>query len=144
MRHYPSFRRVFIDTSAYYALADRDERQHQLAQQLFGLLASTHRQLFTSTYIVAETHALLVNRLNSQLARTFVQRLYDSATTIVRIGKREEERGWQIVTSYTDKGFTLTDATSFVVMERLGITYAFTLDDDFSQYGFIQLTPEQL
>lgn len=144
MRPYPSFRRVFIDTSAYYALADRDERQHQLAQQLFGLLASTHRQLFTSTYIVAETHALLVNRLNSQLARTFVQRLYDSATTIVRIGKREEERGWQIVTSYTDKDFTLTDATSFVMMERLGITHAFTLDDDFSQYGFIQLTPEHL
>jgi predicted nucleic acid-binding protein len=42
-----------------------------------------------------------------------------------------------------DKDFTLTDATSFAVMERLGITYAFTFDHPFTQYGFIALTAAQ-
>jgi uncharacterized protein len=42
---------------------------------------------------------------------------------------------------YTDKTFSLTDAISFVVMERLGITTPFTFDDDFRQYGFTPARP---
>ena len=41
---------------------------------------------------------------------------------------------------YDDKNFTLTDATSFAVMERLGMTEGFTFDRNFAQYGFTILT----
>lgn len=37
-----------------------------------------------------------------------------------------------------------TDAISFVVMERLGITRAFTFDRHFEQYGFTVLTPDTI
>ena len=40
---------------------------------------------------------------------------------------------------YRDKDFTLTDATCFAIMERLGIGAAFTFDDDFRQYGVVVL-----
>lgn len=46
-----------------------------------------------------------------------------------------------ILRRYSDKDFTLTDATSFVVMEALGIREAFTFDDHFRQYGFEVLSP---
>ena len=36
---------------------------------------------------------------------------------------------------------TLTDATSFAMMERLGITHAFTADRNCTHYGFAVLTP---
>ena len=36
----------------------------------------------------------------------------------------------------------LTDATSFVVMERLRISSAFTFDRNFAQYGFTPLQPQ--
>ena len=38
---------------------------------------------------------------------------------------------------YQDTDFSLTDATSFIVMERLELKTAITFDDHFSQYGFI-------
>jgi len=37
--------------------------------------------------------------------------------------------------------YTLMDATSFVVMERLGITTAFAFDHHFRQYGFVIMQP---
>ncbi len=48
----------------------------------------------------------------------------------------DEAQAIDIVMRYRDKEFSLTDATSFVVMERLGLTDAFSFDNDFSQYGF--------
>jgi predicted nucleic acid-binding protein len=59
------------------------------------------------------------------------------------VSLRDERRAREIIAQYDDKDFTLTDATSFAVMERLGITYAFTFDHHFTQYGFIALTAAQ-
>ena len=94
--------------------------------------------------MIAETHALMVDRLNRSIALTFMQQLRAGNTTILRVLPADEARAWQIIEAYTDKDFTFTDATSFAVMERLRIQHAFTFDDDFRQYGFTQLTPEFL
>jgi predicted nucleic acid-binding protein len=45
-----------------------------------------------------------------------------------------------IIYQYDDKDFSLTDATSFAVMERLRVPAAFTFDRHFAQYGFTVLT----
>ena len=50
-------------------------------------------------------------------------------------------RGQQIIFQYSDKDFSLTDATSFAVMERLRIGTAFSYDRHFAQYGFALLRP---
>ena len=60
-------------------------------------------------------------------------------TTVVRVSARDEQRARAIIARYTDKDFSLTDATSFAVMERLGISEAFTLDQNFAQYGWTML-----
>jgi len=40
-----------------------------------------------------------------------------------------------LLRKYADKDFSLTDATSFLVMDRLSIVEAFTFDSAFAQYG---------
>ena len=58
------------------------------------------------------------------------------AGTTIRVGRADEERARAILNQYSDKDFSLTDATSFVVMERLGISDAFCFDRNFAQYRF--------
>lgn len=55
---------------------------------------------------------------------------------------RDEQRAQEVLFRYTDKDWSFADATSFVVMERLGMRYAFTFDSDFAQYGFTVLIPD--
>lgn len=133
-------RRVLLDTSGYFALADRRDDHHEEAQAILTTLASVRWQGFTTNYVVAETHALLLNRLNRQIALRFLQQLDRGGTTIVRVNHRDEQRARAIIVRYDDKDFSLTDATSFAVMERLRIGVAFSFDRDFAQYGFQLLT----
>lgn len=60
-------------------------------------------------------------------------------TTLVRVTEEDEEAALNLIARYHDKDFSLTDATSFVVMERLGLRHALSFDDDFRQYGWILL-----
>ena len=42
---------------------------------------------------------------------------------------------------YRDKGWSFTDCTSYVVMERLGIETALAFDDHFRQFGTVTVVP---
>jgi predicted nucleic acid-binding protein len=72
-------------------------------------------------------------------ARVLAEIDNSDALTVIRVSVADEARARQIIHQYQDKDFSLTDATSFAVMERLGITHTFTLDHNFSQYGFVVL-----
>ena len=49
---------------------------------------------------------------------------------------KTESSAIELLKRYYDKSFSLTDATSFIVMERLGIKTAIAFDQHFAQYGF--------
>lgn len=134
--------RVFVDSSAYYAFADRDEHDtHPIALTIRDHMIRERARLFTSNYVVAETHALLLVRLGRDIAARFLQEIDRSTTTIVRVSTADERRARAIILQYTDKAFSLTDATSFAVMERLHIVWAFSFDRNVAQYGLHLLTP---
>jgi len=135
----PPIARCFIDTSAYFALANRRDADHERATSLLHSLAVSRVRLYTTNFILAETHALTLKRLDRSLAASYVRGIYQSAMTVVRVSTADERRAWEIIGRYSDKDFSFTDATSFAVMERLHIQHVFTLDRDFVQYGFISL-----
>ncbi len=134
-------RRVFVDTSALYALADPRDGNHAAASAIINHLADEPSQLFTTNFIVAEIHALVLTRRGRYRALQALEELYRSSTTIVRVSAQDERQAMGILTRYDDKEFSLTDATSFAVMERLRIPHAFTFDHNFAQYGLTVLTP---
>jgi len=65
----------------------------------------------------------------------------EGPTDVVRVEAADEERALEIIRRHEDKDFSLTDATSFAVMSRLGIREAFAFDRHFAQYGFVLLEP---
>ncbi len=134
-RYPPNYRRVFIDTSANYALASPQDINASAARAISDRLKAERWRLFTTNFILAETHALLLARRDRGVALRVLQEITNSSTVIVRVRAADERRAQEILVQYDDKDFTLTDATSFAVMERLGISYAFAFDRDFAQYG---------
>lgn len=57
----------------------------------------------------------------------------------------DEAAARQILGRFASQPFTLTDATSFAVMTRAGLLYAFSFDrEDFHTYGVTCLSRELL
>lgn len=59
-----------------------------------------------------------------------------ASQTVVRVRVRDESRAEEILDQYDDKEFSVTDALSFAVMERLDLRVAFSLDRHFAQFGW--------
>lgn len=132
--------RILVDSSAYFALLDGDDSYHSQALAIQNRLIAEGWRLFTTSFVLAETHALLLNRLSQQIATAFLRDLEQGTTTLVWVTRADVQRAKAIIYQYDDKDFSLTDATSFAVMERLRIPYAFTFDHHFTQYGLTVLT----
>jgi predicted nucleic acid-binding protein len=132
---------VLIDTSAYFALSDVRERDHATALQVVRRVVGERWRTYTTNFVVAEAHALHLTRGSRSVALAFLDRLERSGTEVIRVSAADERRATQIIRQYRDKDFSLTDATSFAVMERVRIGWAFSFDRDFAQYGFPLLGP---
>lgn len=128
-------RRVFVDTSAYYAAVDRQDAGHAMTASTMQRLVQDRHQLVTTNAILFEVHSLLLSRINHRVARRVLTELRASQT-VVRVRGRDETRAVDILGQFDDKDFSFTDATSFAVMERIGIRVAFTLDHHFAQFGW--------
>ena len=145
----PSLHRggAFADTSALYALFDQRDGFHSEAIELFKRVSAARAQFCTTTFVVAETHALMLSRMRRPLgpvearrrSREALGRLYEGMTTIVRPTEDDERAALALLARFDDQDFSFTDATSFAVMRRLGIELAFTFDDDFTRAGFTDL-----
>lgn len=131
--------RVFVDTSAVYALLDRTDANHAAARGRLKQLKRRRAEPLLTNVIIAESHALLMSRLGHAIARRW---LLENVWPVERVGVEDEARATAIISRYVDKTFSYTDATSFAVMERLGMNVAFAFDPHFRQYGFQLLGKE--
>jgi len=123
---------LLVDTSAVYALIDRDDTYHRKAVTLLRSVPRRGLTPLLTNFIMAESHALLLSRLGAEIARDWLLR---QIWPVERITPEDEEKAREIIRRYSDKSFSYTDATSFAVMERLGIKEAFAFDPHFRQYG---------
>ncbi len=126
-------RRVFVDTSAWYAFVNRKDPDHAAVAHA---LHARDVRFVTSTFVFDET-ITLCRRLGHGVARTAGDTLRNpAAVDLVRITGPDEDAAWKLHGERPDKVYSFTDCTSFVLMKRLGIDTAVALDDDFAQEGF--------
>ena len=129
---------VFVDTSALFAVANAKDKDHQKAKDFLIRLAEEKVVLLVTNFIIAETYTLMLRKIGRDEAIEYVEKLRNTAE-IERVSEEDENRAWQIILLHQDKDFSYVDATSFAVMERLGIRYAFSFDEHFEQYSFNRL-----
>ena len=105
------------------------------------MLGTSDLAMLTTNLIAIETHAFVVSRAGRQIAREAL-RWIDAQIPIIQVDEVDEAAGRAILDRYADKDFSLTDAISFAVMDRLHLRAAFAFDRHFAQYGLDVLVAE--
>jgi predicted nucleic acid-binding protein len=130
---------VFVDTGAWFATFVRRDPDHEAAVKW----AQENRQpLVTTDYVLDELLTLLKLRESHRVAVAAGEALLrQNVARVERITVTDFQAAWEIFRQYRDKGWSFTDCTSKVVMERLGIAQAFAFDTDFEEFGTIVRVP---
>lgn len=129
---------MLIDTSGFFSLQDKSATVHQIAIAKY----QSAQLRITTNYILAECVALHGSRkkIPREISLRFSEEvLTDSGLEIVYIDEDLHRKAVQLLKARRDKGYSLCDATSFVLMRERKITEALTTDKHFEQEGFIRL-----
>ena len=135
-------RRALLDSSGFLSLFSPHDVHHQAAVAIWSRLTEGRWRTYTTNFLVAETHSLFLVRLGHRSATDFLRGIVQGSTIILPVEPSDEEEARATVFQYDDKDFSLTDATSFTVMERMRVPAAFTVDRHFAQSGFTVLTAQ--
>jgi predicted nucleic acid-binding protein len=130
-------KRVFVDSGGFFALLVSEDQFHVPARLLFQRANTEHWRLVTTNAVIIETHALLLSRSRDGHANAieFLDMIASDAYRVERIRKADEEKAIALVRAHQDKDYSLCDALSFTVMERLRIREAIAFDRHFRAYG---------
>jgi predicted nucleic acid-binding protein len=126
---------AFVDTSALYAVLDRDDENHQAARAIWEMLLKSGATLVTSNYVLLEACALVQHRLGLDALRTFQDDLLP-LLTIEWISRAQHDSAIAVVLSAGRKKLSLVDCVSFGVMRAAGLRKAFAFDSHFIEQGF--------
>ena len=125
---------TFLDTSAIYALADRNDPHHQAAKVKLQALLEREEAILTHNYVLVESMALVQNRLGltaaiklTESARAFQLewveiRLHNDAVRRLKASRKRQ--------------VSFVDQVSFLVMRSRGVNTAFAFDPHFEDEGF--------
>ena len=127
--------RIFIDTSAFYSLLDRDDENHRRAKSAWTDLLNNENSLVTSNYVLVETFALLQHRLGMEAVRGFQNDVLP-LVNIEFVISEIHRSAVSALLSVSRRNLSLVDCLSFEMMRTLEIKTAFVFDPHFKEQGF--------
>ena len=130
---------IFVDTSAWFAYAVPNDSNHSRARKWDEV---NELPFVTTDYVIDELLTLMKARDEYQRSISLGQQLFEGDLARIEwVTKHDVHQALIIFSRFRDKGWSFTDCTSRVVMERLGIATAFAFDDHFRQFGNVAVAP---
>ena len=126
---------VFVDTSAFLAVLNKDDLNNESASATLINLVESGEELLCTNYILVEAYALIQNRMGMDAINDFQKDILPSIN-ITWIDKEEHK---DIVTRFISSNrrqLSFVDCSSFEIMKQLGIKTVFTFDKHFREQGF--------
>ena len=135
--------KLFVDRSAWVAICDSRDDCHPSALAFNRKIARKVTIVITN-YILDETYTMLLNNAGYTPTLDFQRKLdifiQEGVVEVIWITPEIAQQAWVIFERFnTDKQWSFSDCTSYVVMQEQGITDVFTFDHHFSQMGFNRL-----
>ena len=130
---------VFADTSGLYALLVGSEEGHAALVQAFRDVLTVNRPLWTTSYVLIETIALLQNRVGLEPVRDFDEHVLP-LLSVEWVSEDLHRRGTRRLSMEDRRRLSLVDCVSFEFMRQQGISDVLGLDRHFEEAGYRLLT----
>lgn len=127
--------RVLVDTSAFIAVLDADDGNHQEAKAQWEEFIRSDALLVCHNYILVETLALLQNRFGHKAVRSF----NDDILPVIKVEWVTEtihKAAASALIIASRKRLSFVDCVSFEIMREIGTKDAFCFDSHFAEQGF--------
>ena len=125
---------VFVDTSAFISSLNKKDSNHKKALQLSDQYYEAGFTFLTSNIVVYEVYTVLSLRVDKRKAFQFREVNLKRLTPIIYLDEELEKIAWQIFERLTSKNVSFFDCTSFAVIEKYKLGYAFSFDKDFAKF----------
>ena len=130
---------IFVDTGAWFASMVPSDANHAAAA---AWLEQNSEPLLTTDYVFSETITLLVTRGQRPQAEAFGATILSGKLASLHVIALEEiQVAWEVFLRFNDKQWSFTDCTSKLIIEKLGLTKAFSFDHHFRQFGTVAVVP---
>jgi len=128
---------VFIDTSYLLALELANDQNHPAAVGHWQQAVKALPGLVTTSYVFDEVVTFFNCRgFHTKAIEVGNTLLRSPSIQMIHVDESLFHDGWLYLIQHQDKDYSLTDCISFVLMQRLGISAAYTFDRHFAQAGF--------
>lgn len=136
-------RQIFVDTSAWDAIADAGDPNHEMSL-LFNDEIADRCRLVVTNYVLDELYTLLMMNVGYQRTVDFKRKLdvlaQEGILVIIWVSEDIATEAWTVFEQFNvDKQWSFTDCVSYVVMKQREIVEAFAFDHHFAQMGFARL-----
>jgi len=126
---------VFVDTSGFYAFLNREDPFHRRAKDLFLRAREEQWSLFTSSYVVHESWALIQARLGWDAVEDWLSALLPMCE-IVWVDETLHRLGAARARQARERRLSLTDCVSFELMSSRGCRRAIADDEHFNKMSY--------
>lgn len=128
--------KVFVDTSAFCALAIPKDQNNTNAKAFQAKLQEQKAAIYTSDYVLDETYTLLKMRSNHSTSVKFMDEIDKSHINILRITEDIETDAKAIFRKFEDKKLSFTDCTSFALINQFRLDAVFAFDEHFRYHSY--------
>lgn len=125
---------ALADSSFWVALRGNRDVNHEPARAIAARMLRERVRLVVTPLIFAEVHARFSRTpaLRERVIRDFWN---NPVVMMEHLEPVDYDQSLKLLKTHVDKDYPFCDVSSFVLMERLGISHALSFDDHFRQYG---------